>query len=147
MFQNIGEVISYLGIFIFIVPFVIGLAEKVAQFFGRSFATHKLGTVIIFMLPAGLIMFFCGDSYREKISPDAMLSYYEQNLKYSELTDKQKRNILSTQIYLPQFFKQGKDVSKYLPALKEYSYEEYISEGRTPQEAKKATEYLMLEFK
>ena len=147
MFQNIGEVISYLGVFIFIVPFVIGLAEKVAQFSGRSFATHKLGVVTIVMIPAGLIMFFCGDSYRKKISPDVMLSYYEQNLKYSELTDKQKRNILSTQIYLPQFFKQGKDVSKYLPALKEYSYQEYIAEGRTPEEAKKETEYVIQKFK
>lgn len=147
MFQNIGEVISYLGIFIFIVPFIIGLAEKIAQFFGRSFATHKLGVVIIVMIPAGLIIYFCGDSYRKKISPDVMLSYYEQNLKYSELADKQKINILFAQIDLPQYFKQGKDVSKYLPALIEYSYQEHIAEGHTPEEAKKEIEYVKQQFK
>lgn len=147
MFQNIGEVISYLGVFIFIIPLVIGLAEKIARFFGRSFATHKLGVVIIVMIPAGLIMFFCGDSYRTKISPDVMLSYYEQDLKYNELTDKQKINILFAQIDLPQNFKQGKDVSKYLPALIEYSYQEKIAEGHTPEEAKKETEYVIQKFK
>lgn len=147
MFQNSGEVIMDVGLFLCSIFFILLILVQIARVIGRPFLSHKLGTVMLLCLIYGITIYMIGDSYRIRIASDVMLSYYEQHIKYNELTSKQKRNIMSAEISLPHYYKEGKDVSRYLTALKEYSYQEYISEGRTPEEAKEAIEYLMLEFK
>ncbi|WP_237220780.1 hypothetical protein, partial [Salmonella enterica] len=98
------------------------------------------------LLIYGLIIAYIGQSYKDRICNDVMLSYYEQGINYSELTPSQRINILYASIHMPIDFKKGNDVSKYLPALEKYTYQSKIYKHKSIEEAKEETNQFMKTF-
>ncbi|GLC78595.1 hypothetical protein [Lacrimispora brassicae] len=141
MVQNTGELIIYIGAAMSLCAFV-GLF--VCNFVtSRWFPfTNTMGIVIMLMFFGGIILFFVGDSYRKDISKDVMLSYYENNIDYEDLTQAQRKNISVSIVDISNMRRNGADVSKYLPALKKYMFSYYLSNGSSKEEA----EYYMESF-
>ncbi|EGS7323744.1 hypothetical protein I4R29_002221 [Salmonella enterica] len=149
MFLNSGEVIMYFGCFLFSLPFILVLIRKVLFFVGLQYNflhSHKAGVAFGLLLIYGLIIAYIGQSYKDRICNDVMLSYYEQGINYSELTPSQRINILYASIHMPIDFKKGNDVSKYLPALEKYTYQSKIYKHKSIEEAKEETNQFMKTF-
>ncbi|MDT0017513.1 hypothetical protein QJV03_10000 [Listeria swaminathanii] len=138
MIQNTGELMMYLGgALVLAYPIgvlIINILHSSTK--GRFRPTSTMGIVLGLCVVAGIVLMFVGDSYRKDISKDVMVSYYEKNIPYEDLTKAQRKNIDASLININKMRRSGEDVSKYLPALEKYMYEFYIYEGIPEKDAK-----------
>ncbi|EQC0677037.1 hypothetical protein ACY2DU_001798 [Listeria innocua] len=138
MIQNTGELMMYIGgALVLVYPLgvlIINILRSSTK--GRFRPTSTMGIVLGLCVVAGIVLIFVGDSYRKDISKDVMVSYYEKNIPYDDLTKAQRKNIDASIIDISKKSKAGEDVSKYVPALEKYMYESYISNGISEKDAK-----------
>ncbi|MBC1572113.1 hypothetical protein HCJ25_10595 [Listeria sp. FSL L7-1426] len=138
MIQNTGELMMYIGgALVLAYPIgvlIINILRSSTK--GRFRPTSTMGIVLGLCVVAGIVLMFVGDSYRKDISKDVMVSYYEKNIPYEDLTKAQRKNIDVSMIDISKMNRAGEDISKYLPALEKYMYEFYISEGIPEKDAK-----------
>ncbi|ECL7896402.1 TPA: hypothetical protein LWI60_000295 [Listeria innocua] len=138
MIQNTGELMMYIGgALVLVYPLgvlIINILRSSTK--GRFRPTSTMGIVLGLCVVAGIVLIFVGDSYRKDISKDVMVSYYEKNIPYDDLTKSQRKNIDASMINISKMNKAGEDVSKYVPALEKYMYESYISNGISEKDAK-----------
>lgn len=138
MIQNAGALMFIIGvILVLLLPvgaILINLLNIITK--GRFPITNIMGVVLGISCVLGVVLMFVGDSYRKDISKDVMLTYYNQNIAYVELTPAQQKNISTAMANIRRMQKEKKDMSKYLPALEKYVAEKTIVERNcTQQEA------------
>lgn len=138
MVQNNGELMLYVGgalcLLYPIGALIINLLFSATR--GKFRPTSTMGIVLGVSFLIGLVLIFVGDSYRKDISKDVMLSYYNQNIPFEQLTSAQKKNIDVSIVDISRMKDSNEDVSKYLPALEKYMTEKAIIElGYTKEEA------------
>ncbi|EAF5666963.1 hypothetical protein [Listeria innocua] len=137
MIQNTGELMMYIGVALCLVYpiglIVIHTLRRSTR--GKFRITSTMGLVLGLIFVAGIVLFFVGDSYRKDVSKDVMISYYEKNMAYDDLTSAQKKNIEVSIVEVKKMHESGEDISKYLPALNKFVIEEYASKGLPKENA------------
>ena len=107
-----------LGIVMEIVGFIFKISKK-----DNSKKIRLIGIILIII---AVLVFYLGDKLRVSMMKDEVLSYYNKNISYSELNEKQMRNIgaIFSIDKIPE-----KDREKYLPAFEFYLRDYYKSLG------------------
>lgn len=143
MFQNAGEAVSYVGltlVLIFVARIVIAKVRRLIHMgsppppFSKSRFLVSALLLIVGCALAGL-----GDHYRVSMSKDMVLSFYEHNIPYKDLTPAQAKNVTVATVELANANRaagKGADLSKYRPAVEKYLKEAAMREfGYTPEQA------------
>ena len=147
MVQNIGELMMYIGgalcLLYPIGALIINLLFSATR--GKFRPTSTMGIVLGLAFLTGGVLTFVGDSYRKDISKDVIVSYYNENISYEQLTSAQQKNIDCAFIDIVQMKKEKKDILKYIPAFEKYITEKAIADlGYSKERAEEyAKEWLL----
>lgn len=136
MFQNIGKFITYIGyavIAIFAICFIWSLLTKMIR---KQENPLPLGIKIRMglTLVCGAVVAGIGDTYRIRMSKDAVLSHFEAAVPYEALTDVQLRNISCAVVELSNTKRNGGDISKYYPVVEKYLADSIMQSLGYPEE-------------